>query len=341
MSPSSVRDGDAALPRVSFSFPFGGAPLCQARRPPPSSPSRTAPPSTRHMRPSAPYPAGPRLGARWMVLEDSGFEGSFFLKQKALAASRPLLQARATFPSRPRRTSPTHALRGASPARQWVRGRPVSQPPAPCPIPGPQEGLARGDRRRPREATISEAGASPLGPGIRSRGAEKGRGRGSAAPPGLGPRGPAPGRRRALTSTMANRSSSSPGSGIGSFKGTLCALKSVCCESMLPALPMLAARRGRGLLRAPCVRVGNQNSSRRPAPARWHKQPGSPPSAAPRRVCSARRSLAALGAEPPPGLPHAPRRPSAAPASFPREGSSGRWAPICMLLRWHAAPCQR
>ena len=162
MSPSSVRDGDAALPRVSFSFPFGGAPLCQARRPPPSSPSRTAPPSTRHMRPSAPYPAGPRLGARWMVLEDSGFEGSFFLKQKALAASRPLLQARATFPSRPRRTSPTHALRGASPARQWVRGRPVSQPPAPCPIPGPQEGLARGDRRRPREATIS---VLPLGTG--------------------------------------------------------------------------------------------------------------------------------------------------------------------------------
>ena len=153
--------------------------------------------------------------------------------------------------------------------------------------------------------------------------------------------GPGSRRRRALTSTMANRSSSSPGSGIGSFKGTLCALKSVCCESMLPALPMLAARRGRGLLRAPCVRVGNQNSSRRPAPARWRNQPGSPPSAAPRRVCSARRSLAALRVEPPPGLPHAPRRPSAAPASFPREGSSGRWAPICMLLRWHAAPCQR
>lgn len=68
---------------------------------------------------------------------------------------------------------------------------------------------------------------------------------------------------------------------------------------------------------------------------------GSPPSAAPRRLCSAHRSLAALGAEPPPGLPHAPRRPSAAPASFPREGSSGRQAPICMLLHWHAAPCQR
>lgn len=140
---------------------------------------------------------------------------------------------------------------------------------------------------------------------------------------------------------MANRSSSSPGSGIGSFKGTLCALKSVCCESMLPALPMLAARRGRGLLRAPRANVGNQNSSRRRAPASWRDLPGSPPSAAPRRVCSAHRSLAALLAEPPPGLPHALRRPSAVPASFPWEGSSGRRAPICMLLHWHAAPCQR
>lgn len=180
-------------------------------------------------------------------------------------------------------------------------------------------------------------GASPLGQEARSRRGEKRRGRGSAASPRPEPRGP----RCALTSTMANRSSSSPGSGIGSFKGTLCALKSVCCESMLPALPMLAARRGRGLLRAPRVRVGNQNSSRRPAPARWRDLPGSRPSAAPRRVCSAHRSLAALLAEPPPGLPHALRRPSAVPASFPWEGSSGRWAPICMLLHWHAALCQR
>lgn len=69
--------------------------------------------------------------------------------------------------------------------------------------------------------------------------------------------------------------------------------------------------------------------------------PGSPPSAAPRRVCSARRSLAAAPrAELSPGLPHALRRPSAAPASIPREGSSGRGAPICMLLGWHTAPCQ-
>lgn len=61
-----------------------------------------------------------------------------------------------------------------------------------------------------------------------------------------------------------------------------------------------------------------------------------PPSAAPRRVCSARRSLAlAPGAEPPPGLPHALGRPSAAPASSPREGSAGRRAPLCMVLPAH------
>lgn len=180
-------------------------------------------------------------------------------------------------------------------------------------------------------------GASPLGTGgsLPARGEEEGARVSCVSPPG------APGPRRALTSTMANRSSSSPGSGIGSFKGTLCALKSVCCESMLPALPMLAARRGWGLLRAPRVRVGNQNSSRRPAPARWRDLPGSPPSAAPWRVCSAHRSLAALLAEPPPGLPHALGRPRAVPASFPWEGSSGRRAPLCMLLHWHAAPCLR
>lgn len=182
---------------------------------------------------------------------------------------------------------------------------------------------------------MGKVGASPSGREARSR---RGEGVRSASQPEA--RCPTVGR-RTLTSTMANRSSSSPGSGIGSFKGTLCALKSVCCESMLPALPMLAARRGWGLLRAPRVRVGNQNSSGRPAPARWRDLRGSPPSAAPRRLCSAHCSLAALRAEPPPGLPHAPRRPSAAPASFPREGSSGRRAPICMLLRWHAAPSQR
>lgn len=40
-----------------------------------------------------------------------------------------------------------------------------------------------------------------------------------------------------LTRTTANLSSSSPGSGMGSFRGMLCPLKSVCW-SMLPAFPM-------------------------------------------------------------------------------------------------------
>ena len=41
-----------------------------------------------------------------------------------------------------------------------------------------------------------------------------------------------------LTKTVANLSSSSPGSGMGSFRGMLCPLWSVCW-SMLPALPMV------------------------------------------------------------------------------------------------------
>lgn len=40
-----------------------------------------------------------------------------------------------------------------------------------------------------------------------------------------------------LTKTSANRSSSSPGSGMGSFNGMLCPLGSVCC-SKLPAFPI-------------------------------------------------------------------------------------------------------
>lgn len=43
---------------------------------------------------------------------------------------------------------------------------------------------------------------------------------------------------RVLTRTLANLSSSSPGSGMGSFSGMLCPLKSGCC-SMLPAFPMV------------------------------------------------------------------------------------------------------
>lgn len=44
-----------------------------------------------------------------------------------------------------------------------------------------------------------------------------------------------------LTRTLANLSSSSPGSGMGSFRGMLCPLKSGCC-SMLPAFPMFPLR---------------------------------------------------------------------------------------------------
>jgi hypothetical protein len=95
---------------------------------------------------------------------------------------------------------------------------------------------------------------------------------------------------RTLTSTMANRSSSSPGSGIGSFKGTLCALKSVCCESMLPALPMSTARWSQGLLRAPGVRVGNHYGSPRPAPARWWTCPAPRPPPRPGE-CAAHAAL--------------------------------------------------
>lgn len=266
------------------------------------------------------------------------------LRQKALAARRPLLPGPRHLPFTPTPHLPdTHAARCLS--RQTMASGPARQPtPSPRPHPGTPRSLSaeglEGGRRRGSGGHNGGGGHLPLGTGAHSRRGEKGKGRGSPAPPSRGPGCPAPNHSCALTSTMANRSSSSPGSGIGSFKGTLCALKSVCCESMLPALPMLAARRGRGLLRAPCVSVGNQNSSGQPAPARWRDLPGSPPSAAPRRVCGARRSLAAFRAEPPPSLPHAPRRLSAAPASFSREGSSGRRAPICMLHRGHAALCQ-
>ncbi|KAG8546596.1 hypothetical protein GDO81_018542 [Engystomops pustulosus] len=56
-----------------------------------------------------------------------------------------------------------------------------------------------------------------------------------------------------LTKTTANLSSSSPGSGMGSLRGMLCALKSVWLESMLPAFPMM---RGEGHLHTSLLATG-------------------------------------------------------------------------------------
>lgn len=343
--PSLLRVGGAALPRVSSSFPFGEGPLRRAARSASKFPFahrpawRPRPATCAHLC-GTPKPG---TGTRRMVHRDSGFAEIFF-QTKSLSGSPPAPPGPAP-PSLHAHAAPPRHTRcevPLPPDNGFGAGQAAGLAPSRDPERAGRGGLEGGRTEARRERPQWGRWAPPprdrrLAPGARKRGG----GGGSAAPPGPGLQGPASGRRRALTSTIANRSSSSPGSGIGSFKGTLCPLKSVCCESMLPALPILAARRGRGLLRAPSVRVGNQKSSRWPAPAGWRDLPGSPPSAAPRRVCSARRSLAALRVEPPPGLPHAPRRPSAAPASFPREGSSGRRAPICMLLRWHAAPCQQ
>lgn len=137
---------------------------------------------------------------------------------------------------------------------------------------------------------MGKVGASPRGP------EERGQLR------RLPQRGPAPGR-RALTSTMAKRSSSSPGSGIGSFNGTLCALKSVCCESMLPALPMSAACRSPGRLPAPCVRVRNAHSPGRSAPA-LRRVPASAP-----RTPLPSRARSPAGPRPPSCSPPLRRRP--------------------------------
>lgn len=122
------------------------------------------------------------------------FLSFFFIKQKALAARNPLPSPnqRATFPSRPRCTSWAHSLRGASPARQWVRGWPGSLPRAPGPIQGPQEGNAQragrgAERSDARETTIGRVGASPLGQEARTRRGEKGREWGSETLPGPGP----------------------------------------------------------------------------------------------------------------------------------------------------------
>lgn len=98
-------------------------------------------PAASHLRPSARDPTGPGLVARRIARMGLKVDRVLFLKQKALAAHRPLLPGPRDlpFPPHTRRTSPAHAWRGASPARQWVRGWPGSPFRAPIPIPAPQE----------------------------------------------------------------------------------------------------------------------------------------------------------------------------------------------------------
>lgn len=168
-------------------------------------------------------------------------------KQKALAARSPLLPDPRHLPFTPTPHLPgTRAVRCLS--RQTMGSGPARQPArAQDPERAERGGGCSGEERSEEGRPYGEGGRLPLGAGdsLQAQGEREAAGISCASRP-HGPESPAPLHRPALTSTIANRSSSSPGSGIGSFKGTLCALKSVCCESMLPALPMLAARRGPG-----------------------------------------------------------------------------------------------
>lgn len=339
MSPSSLRDGDAALPRVSFSF-LWGAPL-----PSQTSASKFAFAHRAALNPPhAPISPVPRRAPAGRPLDGSrglGFEGSFFLKQKALAVRQP------PPPPSPRHLpfTPTPHLPDTRAARCLSRqtmGSGPASPPTPSPVPHsgtPSSGLARGDRRRTEEAKggHTSEGAPPLGPGdsLPARG-RRGEGGGQLHRPVWGP---------GARSRPPPRTHQHDGKSLLQFtwlghrqlQRHVVRPETVCCESMLPALPMLVAHVGQGATPGPLRPRRKSEQLRRPAPCPLAQiQPGSPaPLRAPAR-CSARRSLAALGAEPPPGLPHAPCRPSAAPASFPRRGRLRRC--VCALLRWHAAP---
>ena len=198
MFPSSLRDEGAAPPRAGFLlFPFWGSSprpsrdvSLQVRLPAQRSAARHLWPATCAHLPRTPQDPGWAPAGRPRGLGVCA--NFFFLNKKPQRLPAPSSPARATFPSRPRHTSRAHALRGASPARQWVRGRPARQPtPSPRPHPGTPRRLSAGGSEEGREeageATMGEVGASPLGQEARSRRREKGRGRGSAAPPGRGP----------------------------------------------------------------------------------------------------------------------------------------------------------
>lgn len=183
------------------------------------------------------------------------------------------------------RQSPAAAARSAPPARAHLRPRRVSGRPRPQLFPFPAVSTP------PPRPAAPHAAAEAAGP---------------LAPQTMGP---------ALTSTTAKRSSSSPGSGMGSLRGTLCALNSVCCESTLPAFPMAAAAaaapprccapRARPLARRAAARHGSPPSpsprgglAPAPAPAR-RRLPRMPPRG-PHKAHSALPARGALGLVVPP-----------------------------------------
>ena len=168
------------------------------------------------------------------------------------------------------RQSPAAAARSAPPTRAHLRPRRVSGRPRPQLFPFPAVSTA------PRSPSRRRGGRRPARP--------------PRAPQTMGP---------ALTSTTAKRSSSSPGSGMGSLRGTPCALNSVCCESTLPAFPMAAAAAAPPRCCAPRAR---------PLARRAAARHGSPPSPSPRgglapAPAPARRRLPRM----PPRGPHKAR----------------------------------
>lgn len=179
------------------------------------------------------------------------------------------------------RQSPAAAARSAPPARAHLRPRRVSGRPRPQLFPFPAVSTP------PPRPAAPHAAAEAAGP---------------LAPQTMGP---------ALTSTTAKRSSSSPGSGMGSLRGTLCALNSVCCESTLPAFPMAAAAAAPPRCCAPRAR---------PLARRAAARHGSPPSPSPRgglAPAPARRRL--------PRMP--PRGPHKAHSALPARGALGLVVP--------------
>lgn len=202
-------------------------------------------------------------------------------------------------PSRPQVSAPRQRSRRAA----RLRAPPDKAPrPLPAPPRRPEPTCGRGaysGRPRPQLFPFPAVSTPPPRPAAPHAAAEAA---GPLAPQTMGP---------ALTSTTAKRSSSSPGSGMGSLRGTLCALNSVCCESTLPAFPMAAAAAAPPRCCAPRAR---------PLARRAAARHGSPPSPSPRgglAPAPARRRL--------PRMP--PRGPHKAHSALPARGALGLVVP--------------